>query len=78
MTPLERDIIAVLLAVNTVFMVLVLPNIVPIMYDLAQPTVYVTALIWGLPLGAVGVWLNHRFAGAGAESQRKETPPRRK
>ncbi|HZS91820.1 MAG TPA: hypothetical protein VFE42_30595 [Chloroflexota bacterium] len=60
MTLLERDILAVVLSLNTVFMILILPNIVPIAYDLGQPTVYLTTLAWGLPLGAIGVWLNHR------------------
>jgi hypothetical protein len=60
MTLLERDILAVLLSLNTVFMILILPNIIPIAYDLGQPTVYLTTLAWGLPLGAIGVWVNHR------------------
>ena len=33
MTLLERDILAMLLALNTVFMILILPNIVPIDYS---------------------------------------------
>ncbi len=60
MTLLERDILAVLLSLNTVFMILILPNIIPIAYDLGQPTVYLTTLAWGLPLAAIGVWMNHR------------------
>ena len=65
MTLLERDILAVLLSVNTVFMILILPNIVPINYQLDQPTVYITTLAWGLPLAAVGVYVNHRAAASG-------------
>ena len=48
-----------LLSLNTVFMILILPNVIPIAYDLGQPTVYLTTLAWGLPLGALGVWMNH-------------------
>ena len=60
MTLLERDILAILLALNTVFMILILPGLVAIEYDLGQPTVYLTTLAWGLPLGVIGVWMNHR------------------
>lgn len=57
MTLIERDILAVLLSLNTVFMILALPNVIPIEYDVTGLTV--TTLLWGLPLGAVGVALNH-------------------
>ena len=78
MTWLERDILAVLLSLNTVFMILLLPNIVPINYDLRQPTVYLTTLAWGLPLGAIGVWINHRTAASSTRGAKGDTPPRRK
>jgi len=60
-TLLERDILAVLLSLNTVFVILLLP-IVPTSYDLGQPLVYLTALAWGLPVAAIGVWWNHWVA----------------
>jgi len=75
MTLLERDILAVLLSIDTIFMILILPNVVPINYDLGQPAIYVTTLLFGLPLGAVGVWVNHRAARQTAKS---ENPARRK
>lgn len=78
MTWLERDILAVLLSLNTVLMILLLPNIVPIDYDLSQPTVYLTTLVWGLPLGAIGVWINHRTAAPRQRGAKGDTPPRRK
>ncbi len=57
MTLLERDILAVLLSLNTVFIILALVS--PITYDLGQSPIYLTTLAWGLPLGALGVWWNH-------------------
>jgi len=60
-TLLERDILAVLLSLNTVFVILLLP-IVPTMYDPGQPLVYLTTLAWGLPVAAIGVWWNHQVA----------------
>jgi hypothetical protein len=74
-TRLERDILALLLAINTVFMVLILPNVVPIDYSNDGRGLLVTTLLWGIPLGALGVWMNHRFSHPNA---RASDPPRRK
>jgi hypothetical protein len=75
MTLLERDILAVALSLNTVFMILILPNVVPINYDLGQAPVYVTTLLCGAPLGALGVWLNH---WAARQMQRSESAEKRR
>jgi hypothetical protein len=76
MTLLERDILAVLLSLNTVFMILILPNIVPIDYSHDPRGLLLTTLLWGVPLAAVGVWLNHRAAAL--ERKRPDPPPRRR
>ena len=75
MTLLERDILAVLLALNTVFMILILPNIVPIDYSHDPRGLFLTTLLWGLPLGAIGVWINHRAA---AVARKGPSPPSRR
>jgi hypothetical protein len=75
-TLLERDILAVLLAVNTVFVILILPNVVPIDYSANAQALLFTTLAWGLPLGAVGIAVNHRTATAG--DRRQETGPTRR
>ena len=75
MTSIERDILAFLLAVNTVFMILVLPNIVTIDYSNDPRGLLVTTLLWGVPLGTLGVWMNHRFSST---KKRADSPPRRK
>ena len=76
MTLLERDILAVLLSLNTVFMILVLPNIVLIDYSHDLRGLLLTTLLWGVPLAAVGVWINHRAATL--ERKRQDLPPRRR
>jgi hypothetical protein len=76
MTLLERDILAMLLSLNTVFMILILPGLVPINYDFNHPALYVTTLLWGVPLGLIGVWINHRAAAL--ERKRPDPPPRRR
>ena len=75
MTLLERDILAVVLSLNTVFMILILPGIVPINYDFGTPSLYLTTLLWGGAIGALGVWLNHRAERP--SSRGGSTPPRR-
>ncbi len=75
MTSIERDILAFLLAVNTVFMILVLPNIVTIDYSNDPRGLLVTTLLWGVPLGVIGVWMNHRFSST---EKRADSPPRHK
>lgn len=74
MTLLERDILAMALSLDVVFMILILPNVVPIDYDLGQAPVYLTTLAWGVPLGAIGVWINHWAARLPRKS---DPPPRR-
>lgn len=59
MTLIERDILAVLFSLNTVFMILVLPNVVPIDYSNDLRGLILTTLLCGLPLGAIGVAVNH-------------------
>lgn len=76
MTLLERDILAVLLAINTVFMILILPNVVPINFDFTTPPLYVLTFGIGIPLGAVGVWANHHAAAL--ERKSAGSPERRK
>jgi hypothetical protein len=76
MTLLERDILAVLLSLNTVFMILILPNIVPIDYSHDPRGLFLTTLLWGVPLAAVGIWINHRAAAL--ERKRPDPPPRRR
>ena len=76
MTLLERDILAVLLSLNTVFMILVLPNIVLIDYSHDLRGLLLTTLLWGVPLAVVGVWINHRAAAL--ERKRQDLPPRRR
>jgi len=76
MTLLERDILAVLLSLNTVFMILVLPNIVLIDYSHDLRGLLLTTLLWGVPLAVVGVWINHRAAEL--ERKRQDPPPRRR
>ena len=76
MTLLERDILAVLLSLNTVFMILVLPNIVLIDYSHDLRGLLLTTLLWGVPLAVVGVWINHRTAAL--ERKRQDPPPRRR
>ena len=73
LTPRERDILAVALSLNSVFMILVLPGVVPIYYDHDLRGLVFTTLAWGLPLGAIGVWWNHRVA---AWIERKESTSR--
>ena len=75
MTLLERDILAIVLSLNTVFMILILPNIVPINYDLGRPAIYVTTLLWGLPIGALGVWVNHWTAAREQKGKGNNNPP---
>ena len=60
MTLLERDILAVLLSVNLIFMILALPYLPTPDYgnNLLGPLPLSLGL--GLPLGAIGVWWNHR------------------
>ena len=78
MTLLERDILAVILSLNTVFMILLLPGLVPVNYDLGQPAVYLTALAWGLPIGALGVWINHWTAARERKGNDGAPPTRRR
>ncbi len=77
MTPWERDVLAMLLSINTVFMILVLPGVVPITYEIPNdlPALVFTTLVWGIPLGMVGIWVNRRTADLGKSSSPK--PPRR-
>jgi hypothetical protein len=77
MTLLERDILAVLLSLNTVFMILVLPNLVPIDYSHDPRGLFVTTLLWGMPLATVGVWINHRAAALERKRKRPSPPSRR-
>ena len=76
MTLQERDILAVVLSLNTVFMILILPNIVPIDYSHDARGLFLTTLLWGVPLGVLGVWINHRMAAL--ERKRQDPPPRRR
>ena len=63
MTLFERDALAVLLSINTVFWVLLSP-LTPIAYSLywQSPNIYITTLFWGVIVGAVGVAFNHYVA----------------
>jgi hypothetical protein len=60
MTLLERDILAVLLSVNLVFMILALPYLPTPDYSNNVLGLLLTTIGLGLPLGAAGVWWNHR------------------
>ena len=81
MTLLERDILAVVLSLNTVFMILLLPNVVPIDYSKDLQGLILTTLAWGLPIGALGVWINHWTAARerkGNDGTPPTRPPRRR
>ncbi len=79
MTLIERDILAVLLALDVVFMILILPNVVPILFDFTTPLLYILTLAFGLPLGALGVWVNHHAVALQSKDiERRNDTPRRK
>ena len=79
MTLIERDVLAVLLALDAIFMILILPNVVPIFFDFTTPLLYILTLAFGLPLGALGIWVNHHAVSLQSkDTARRNDTPRRK
>lgn len=71
MTLFERDALAILLSLNTTFIVLLSP-LVPMAFSFNESSLYLWTLIIGLLVGGIGVWMNHYAA-----RRTKNDPPRR-